>query len=276
MSMSASSFSFSLSRPGRCFQFTHAITRTPSISITNGLRAEDQGAPSPDRFREEHAAYVSALSETGATVICLPPLEDFPDSVFVEDPALILCGRAIVLQPGAETRRGEAAAIRDDLLRYTDGVIDLNTDGFVEGGDILCTDHEVLIGLSARTNEAGVEDLRSVVESLGYRLRVVNTPPEILHFKTESSLLDADTILATPLLARSGCFDGYRVIETPDGEEAAANSIRFNDTVFVSKGFDRTAEKLDAAGYKVKVLSTSQAALVDGGLSCLSLRYSLD
>jgi len=106
-------------------------------------------------------------------------------------------------------------------------VIDLQTSGYVDGGDILCTDDRVLLGLSARTNEQGAEDLRPLVEGLGYTLEVLQTPPEILHFKTESSLLDENTVLATPALAASGAFKGLNVIETVAGEEAAANAMCF-------------------------------------------------
>lgn len=155
------------------------------------------------------------------------------------------------------------------------GVIDLETSGYVDGGDILCSDDEVMVGLSARTTQQGAEDLRPIVTDLGYDLRILETPADILHFKTESSLLDAETILATPKLSASGCFEAYRVIHTAPGEELAANAIRFNDTVFLSSGHPRTAETLDRAGYKVVVLDTTQAALVDGGLSCMSLRFSL-
>ena len=257
------------------FVFSHALCRTPSNSVTDGLRAEDQGDPSAEVFRKEHAAYVAALRATGAEVTVLPADETYPDSVFIEDPALCLKGQAIVLRPGAETRLGEAAALRPELERVMNGVIDLETEGYVDGGDILCSEDEVMIGLSARTNRVGAEDLRPIVQDLGYALRILETPADILHFKTESSLLDAETILATPKLSTSGCFDQYRVIHTAKGEEAAANAIRFNDTVFLSSGHPRTAETLDKAGYKIVELDTTQAALVDGGLSCMSLRFSL-
>lgn len=259
----------------RSYQFTHALCRTPSRSVTDGLRATDQGDPNPDAFAAEHADYVAALRDAGCDVTVLPADEAFPDSVFIEDPALVLNGTAIVLRPGAESRLGEAAALRPALLKHMADVIDLQTEGYVDGGDILCTDSHVLIGLSARTNQRGAEDLRPLVEAQGYQMQILNTPPEILHFKTESSLLDAETILATPALAASGAFEGLRVIETPAGEETAANAIRVNDRVFLSAGFPQTAEKLTAAGYNLTILNTSQAALVDGGLSCMSLRYSL-
>lgn len=256
------------------FQFTHALCRTTSKSVSHGLRARDQGDPDPLAFAAEHAAYVSALRAAGCTVTVLDADEAFPDSVFIEDPALILNGTAIVLSPGAQTRLGEAAALRPALLEHMNDVVDLRTDGFVDGGDILCTDDRVLLGLSARTNKQGAEDLRPIVERLGYTLEVLQTPPEILHFKTESSLLDADTVLATPALAASGAFKGMNVIETAADEDAAANAIRVNDFVFLSAGHPMTAAKLEEAGFTLKILNTSQAALVDGGLSCMSLRYS--
>ena len=105
-------------------------------------------------------------------------------------------------------------------------------------------------------------------------MRELQTPPGVLHFKTDCSLLDADTILATPRLAACGCFDGYRVIPTPEGEEAAANAIRFNDLVLVPAGFPRTAETLARAGYDVREIPNSEAARLDGGMSCLSLRFT--
>ncbi|GAA5068044.1 arginine deiminase family protein [Roseibacterium beibuensis] len=258
----------------RSISFTHALCRAPAGSVTDGLRAVDQGDPDPVAFAREHAAYVAALRATGASVTVLPALEEFPDSVFIEDPALVLNGVAITLRPGAPSRAGEAAALRPDLVRHCAGVIDL-PEGAVDGGDILCSDSEVMVGLSARTDRAGIAALRPIVEDLGYRLRLVETPPEILHFKTESSLLDPETVLATPRLAATGCFAGYRVIETAEGEEAAANAVRFNAPVFLSAGHPRTAERLAQTGYEVVELETMQAALVDGGLSCMSLRYSM-
>jgi dimethylargininase len=256
------------------FEFTHALCRLPATSVTDGLRASDQGNPDPVTFAAEHAAYISALRAAGCVVNVLPADEAFPDSVFIEDPALVLNGTAIVLRPGAASRLGEAATLRPALLENMNDVIDLTTDGYVDGGDILCTDDRVLLGLSARTNVQGAEDLRPIVEGLGYTLEVMQTPPEILHFKTESSLLDAQTVLATPALAASAAFKGLKVLETAMDEDAAANAIRVNANVFLSAGYPKTAEMLDGAGYSVRILNTSQAALVDGGLSCMSLRYS--
>ena len=258
---------------GRSVTFSHAICRAPAASVVDGLRAEDRGAPDLATFQAEHAAYVSALREAGVHVTVLDPCEGFPDSVFVEDPALILDGVAILLRPGAASRAGEAAMLRPALVAACDGVMDL-TDGHVDGGDILCTDDRVMVGLSARTDAAGLAALAPLVSELGYTLERVETPPEILHFKTECGLLDPQTVLATPRLARTGCFDHLRVIETAPGEAAAANAIAVNGQIFLSAGHPATAERLTDAGYTVTELATSQAALVDGGLSCMSLRYS--
>lgn len=261
--------------PDHAIRFTHALCRRPARSVTHGLREVDRGAPDPDLFDAEHLAYVAALRGASLMVTLLEPLEDFPDSCFIEDPALCLKGVAIVLRPGAPSRAAEAAALKPVLEGIFAEVWDLPGEGMVDGGDILCFDEEVMVGLSARTDRAGAEALRPLVEALGYRLRIVETPPAILHFKTECGLLDPDTVLASPRLAATGCFQGYRVIETAPGEAAAANAIRVNDRVLMSAGHSRTAERLDRADYRLVELPMTQAALLDGGLSCLSLRFSL-
>ena len=135
------------------------------------------------------------------------------------------------------------------------------------------TAREVLIGLSARTNEAGARALLGLLEQLGRKGRIVTTPPGVLHFKTDCSLLDEETVLCTPRLAASGVFKDYRVVLTPPGEEAAANSLRVNDSVFVGSAFPRTTDRLTANGYRVVTLPNAQIALLDAGFSCLSLRW---
>ena len=143
----------------------------------------------------------------------------------------------------------------------------------VDGGDILVTDREILVGASERTNRAGFEALNAVLEGWGYAAHRVETPREVLHFKSDCSVLDADTVLATRRLSGAPCFGGYRVLETPRGEEPAANSIRVNDTVLVPDGFPATPELLRSGGFDVEALPAAQAALLDGGLSCQSLRF---
>jgi dimethylargininase len=255
--------------------FTHAITRRPARSITAGLRAVDIGSPDLALMQAHHAAYITALAATGATVIELGALEDYPDSVFVEDTALCLPQGVVIMRPGAPSRLGEAAAMSPhlaalygDIRRITGG------DSFIEGGDILVTGTEILVGRSARTNAAGIAELADLVADWGHPLREVHTPPGVLHFKTDCSLLDEKTVLATPRLAASGCFDDYFVVHTAPGEEAAANAIRFNDVVLMAAGFPATRTAVQSAGYTVVEIGNSECAKLDGGMSCLSLRFT--
>jgi len=259
----------------RSFHFSHAVTRRPAASITRGLRAVDTGNPDLALMQRHHADYIAALRATGATVIELPALEDYPDSVFVEDTALCLPQGAVIMRPGAPSRLGEAAEMAPVLaglyrdIRRIDG-----EDSFIEGGDILVTETEILVGRSARTNAAGVAELSRLVADWGHSVRELHTPPGVLHFKTDCSLMDGETILATDRLAASGCFKGYRVIPVAAGEEASANAIRFNDSVLFPAGFPRTRDRLEAAGYHVTEIGNSECAKIDGGMSCLSLRFT--
>lgn len=258
----------------RSYTFTQALCRRPALSITNGLRAEDCGDPDYKLFTEHHQQYVAALEATGCKVTILDALEAYPDSVFIEDAALCLAGTAIALRPGAKSRFGESAALMPALQQSFKKVLSLPGSGYVDGGDILATDYEVFIGLSQRTNLQGYDSLSEIVSALGYTARKINTPPEILHFKTDCGLLDSNTIFSTKALAATGCFDGYKVIEAPDGESAVANLIRVNDTVMISDGYPKSKQLLERSGYKVVCLPNSEAAKVDGGLSCMSLRFT--
>lgn len=258
----------------RSYTFTHAITRKPSASITNGLRAVDTGAPDHSVFLEHHAAYVAALGSTGAKVTVLEALEEFPDSVFVEDAALCLPEAAIALRPGTPSRIGEAAIMAKTLSEFYNDVRTIKGPGYIDGGDILTTESEILVGTSGRTDSAGIEELRELVARWGYKVRELKTPEGVLHFKTDCALLDENTILSTKRLADSGCFEGYNVILVSEGEEPCANTIRFNDLVLMPDGFPETEKTLISAGYKVQKIGNSEAAKLDGGLSCLSLRFS--
>lgn len=258
----------------RSFRFTHAITRQPAASVERGLRAGGGAGPDPAAFRIQHASYVAALEAAGVEVTTLAPLEAYPDSVFVEDAALCPAGGAIVLRPGARSRAGEATAIRPALVDAFATVVDLPGEGFVDGGDVLLADEEAFVGLSARTDRPGYEALEALLADFGYRSRRVEAPAGVLHFKSDCGLLDATTVFATRRLAASGCFSDYRVIEAPAGEEAAANLIRINDVVLVSAGYPSTAALLRDAGYAVVAVAIDEAACLDGGLSCMSLRFA--
>ena len=262
---------------GRSFRFTHAVLREPADSCVHGISTQSERPPDVARFREQHDAYRRALEAAGVKTIVLAPLESFPDSVFVEDAALCFDGRAVILRPGARSRAGEAREIAPHLELTFEGRVTFLDRGSVDGGDILLADDDAFIGLSARTDGDGVEALRPFLEGSGYTVRVARTPDGVLHFKSDCALLDERTLFATPALAATDWFGpGFEVIETPPGESAAANLVRVNDHVILRDGFPRTRELLESRGYHVVAVDVDEAARLDGGLSCLSLRFSLD
>lgn len=262
-------------RAGLSHRFSHAITRLPANSVANGIRAVDAGDPDGEAFRAEHALYVEALQAAGLTVDVLPALEAYPDSCFVEDPAFCLPEGAIQLRPGIPSREGEGAEIRAALEARFAKVVELPGGGHVDGGDVLMLDDVILIGLSARTDRHGAEALASVLADWGYAAEVCETPDGVLHFKTACSTLGDGVILATKIMADSGFFGDRKIVVVPEGEEYAANVIRVNDVVLAPEGYPKTLAAIEAAGFKTVVLPTHEARKVDGGLSCLSLRFNL-
>ena len=253
-------------------RFDHALMRRPGRSVTAGLRAVDRGAPSFEALCDEHDRYRAALEAAGVTVEVLPALEDFPDSVFMEDPALVFTEGAILLRPGAPTRRGEAQALRPALETRFARVLTV-AEGDADGGDVLVTPRGVYIGLSARTDRRGAAALAQALAEFGKRAEIVEPPPGVLHLKTACSPLDEGRLLVTTQLAGLPAFAGFDRIVVPAGEEAAANALRVNDVLLLSEGYPRTAALLRAAGLRTVELPTRQVGLLDAGLSCLSLRW---
>jgi dimethylargininase len=254
------------------FDFDSAIVRTPAACVVDGLRAGDHAGPSYEGVCAEHAAYVAALEQAGLAVEILPPLDAFPDAVFVEDPAFGEHEGAILLRPGAASRLGEADELAPVLQRRFERVLTLDRD-FADGGDVLVLPDEILIGLSARTDRQGAERLVELVRELGRTARIVETPSGVLHFKTACALLTEETVFATPALAAVGCFAGLEVLGTPAGEEKAANLLRINDRVLIGADYPRTAETLARRGYDLVPLPVGEIRKIDAGLSCMSLRW---
>jgi dimethylargininase len=258
----------------RVFEFTTAIVREPGKSVVKGLKSDPKAVPTYEGVLAEHRAYVDALADAGLSVDILKPLEGFPDSVFVEDTALTFPDGAILLRPGAPSRLAEREEVRGALARHFANVVELGVGEYADGGDILVTPETVFVGLSARTNRLGAEALVTRLAALGRAARIVQTPASVLHFKSACALLSEDTIVATPALAATSIFEGYRVLQTPPGEEAAANLIRVNRRVLVGKSYPCTAEMIAKEGLEVKLLPVSEVAKLDAGLSCMSLRWA--
>ena len=254
------------------YLFTHAILRPPAPSAVKGIRAD--GGPDPDfvGLAAEHDAYAATLRTLGLDLTILPPLDAFPDALFVEDVALTFAEGAILLRPGAPTRAGEVAHIRTALAAHHEQVLAL-TAGHVDGGDVLRLADRVVIGLSARTDREGAEQLACLLAELGIKAEIADTPPGVLHFKTGCSQIDEQTIFAAPALTDCPQFAGLEVVVTPPGEEEAANLLRINDTILVGDRWTATHALLEARGIPIRPLPTARIACIDAGLSCMSLRW---
>jgi dimethylargininase len=256
----------------KAYEFNAAIVRRPARTVTAGLRAVNRGDPTYEGVSAEHDAYVDALRQAGVEVEVLEPSDAYPDSIFVEDPALVFTAGAILLRPGSVSREGEAELMEPVLQRHFQKVLRLPR-GYVDGGDVLRTPGKVMIGLSARTNREGAEALVECLAELGETSVIVKTPDDVLHLKSDCSLLDDDTIVLTQRLSSSGVFSGFRKIVVPQGEEAAANALRVNDRVFVGDDYAGTIALLREAFYKTVPLRTTEIRKIDAGLSCMSLRW---
>jgi len=240
--------------------------------LVKGLTSADLGPPDYQKALEQHDAYIAALESCGLEVAVLPQLEDFPDSCFIEDVALLTPRCGIITRPGAPSRVGEIRGMSEILNRYFDAVEVIQPPGTLEGGDILAAGSHYYIGLSGRTNSEGARQLIGILEKYGFSASVVPLE-ESLHLKTAVSYLEDNSLLAAgELLAREE-FSEFKRLAVPDEEAYAANCIWVNGVVLVPAGFPRTAQMILEAGFDILVVDVSEFRKLDGGLSCLSLRF---
>ena len=253
------------------YSFKNAIIRQPNKSIQNGLSSQNLH-PQYEIIAEEHSNYIKAIKKSGLQIQLLESLEEYPDSIFVEDPALTYKSNVIILNPFDPSRNGEKNIIENEIKHLFDNILFVE-DGFVEGGDILNINNHFIIGLSNRTNQLGAENLSTILQGLGATVEICKTPDDILHFKSECSVIDDDTILVSNKMAQLDYLrSNYQLIELPLGEEGAANSLRINDKLLLPDGFEK-AEEILSKKYTIIKVKVDEIAKVDAGLSCMSLRY---
>lgn len=255
------------------FDYTHAIVRKPGASVVSGLRTGPGPDPDYSALLAEHDSYVAALRDLGLEVEEMPPADYYPDSIFVEDPALVFAEGAIVLNLAASSRAGEAGLIAPVLESRFERVLHMQGPGHADGGDVLVLPDRVMIGLSGRTNREGAEELVRLLAQLGKKAEIAETPPGVLHFKTGCSLIDEETVFALPRMADSPAFTGLRVVHVPEGEEKAANKLRIRDAALVGANFPKSRELIESFGIRTIALPVEQIGLIDAGLSCMSLRW---
>ena len=274
-----STFSWSVEQPDELLihyiypvYFSHAIVRLPCQKITEGLSTAGLGLPDHRLALHQHGHYVEALERCGLELRILPADNRFPDSTFVEDTALLTTAVAIITNPGAGSRKGEIRSMQEVIRLYYDNLELIQPPGTLEAGDVMmCGDH-FFIGLSERTNKAGAVQLKAILEKHGMTASFVEVPG-ILHLKSGVSYLEQNNLLAVRALADHPAFSGYDIIPVRDHEAYAANALWVNDTVLVAEGYPETLENIRAAGYETIELAMSEFRKVDGGLSCLSLRF---
>lgn len=252
--------------------FKRVITRTPCRALIDGLSSSDLGKPIFEKALEQHQAYIRALQTCGMDITILPPDEAFPDSVFVEDPALCTPHCAIVTRPGADSRRGEAELMAPVLARFYQHVERIVAPGTLDAGDVMMVGNHYYIGHSARTNAEGARQLIAILERHGMTGSVVRLEA-VLHLKTGLAYLEHNNLLAAGEFLTKPEFQAFNLIEVPAGETYAANCIWVNGKVIMPAGYPETRERIADLGYEVIEVDTSEYRKVDGGVSCMSLRF---
>ncbi|NND01013.1 MAG: N(G),N(G)-dimethylarginine dimethylaminohydrolase [Gammaproteobacteria bacterium] len=252
--------------------FKQAIVRTPAMSMINGLSTAGLGRPDYHKACHQHQSYIAALKRCGLEVTVLQASEDYPDSCFVEDVALLTPKCAILTNPGAPSRRGEVGLIEDAVRRVRHKVLKISSPGFVEAGDVMMVGNHYYIGLSERTNQLGADQLIGILQQYGMSGSVVPMS-EMLHLKTGLSYLENNKLLACGEFVDKAEFRDYEILEIAAKDRYSANSVWINGTVLVPQGFPTTLTTIENAGYPVLEIDVSEFQKLDGGLSCLSLRF---
>ena len=252
--------------------YQSAICRRPSKSSTQGLTTANLGAADLTLLVRQHEQYLSTLIELGLDVTLLEAMEDFPDSYFTEDVAIVTPEVAVITRPGAMQRRRETQYIEDSLAKFRD-LERIQKPGTLDGGDVLVVNKHCIVGISERTNHEGAIQLGGILASFGYHTDIV-TVPEALHFKSSVNFLDEYSLLVTQACHALDCISKYKKLVVPEGEEYAANVVWMNDIILIPQGYSGTRRLLEENGYKVKELAVSEISKMDGGLTCLSLRLT--
>ncbi len=255
--------------------FRHAIVRPPGRNFAGGLTTGALGAPDLAKALDQHERYCEALTHCGLTLVRLPADDRHPDSTFVEDTAILTPRGAILTRPGAPSREGEVASVEEALRPFFSVFDRIRAPGTLDGGDICEAGEHFFIGLSQRTNEEGARQLASILERHGYESSCVDIRgvPGILHLKSGIAYVGDGRLAAIGALAGHAAFAGYELVPVHAAEVYAANCIRVNETLLLASGFPKLEASLRAFGYPVTTLDMSEFEKMDGGLSCLSLRF---
>ena len=255
--------------------FTKAIVRRPGRSFASGLTSVDLGAPVLELALEQHESYCRALEDCGVSLIRLDPDDRYPDSTFVEDTAVLTPRGAVITRPGAASRVGETVEIERVLREYYPALFTIHEPGTVDGGDICEANDRFFIGVSRRTNEAGARQFAAFVAEFGYTSTLIDIRDvgSILHLKSGLAYLSGNRMLVIDELQKLNELSEFELIGVDAAEAYAANCLVVNQRVLVAEGFPRLLGRLQELDYETVVLDMSEFQKMDGGLSCLSLRF---
>ena len=255
--------------------FKNVIVKTPCSKITDGITsAPELGKPDYALALKQHASYIEALKSCGVEVTVLPADENFPDSCFVEDTAVLTRKCAIITNPGAESRNREIEAMIPVIKKFypEDCIEYIQAPGTLEGGDVMMVGDHFYVGKSARTNEEGIRQFIAILEKYGLTGSEVELK-EVLHLKTGVNYIENNNMLVSGEFITKPEFEQYNRYEIPAEEAYAANCIWVNDKVIVPANFPAVKKIVEDLGYEVLTVDTSEFRKIDGGLSCLSLRF---
>ena len=252
--------------------FSKAIVRIPCKNMVGGITSADLGKPDYEKALIQHQAYVDAFEHIGLDVAVIDAEECYPDSVFIEDTALLAQSCAIIAQPGADSRKGELAGVKPVIEQFFNQVEQIQAPGCVDAGDVMMVDSHFYIGLSERTNQQGVQQMIAILNAYDMTGSTVEMK-EMLHLKTGLSYLENNNLLITGEFLGKSEFEKFNQIIVDDQEAYAANSVWINGYVLVPAGHPQTSQKIADLGYQIIELEMSEFQKLDGGLSCLSLRF---
>jgi dimethylargininase len=255
-------------------KITHAITRLPGSDFAQGITTADLGSPDYDLMLRQHQAYVQTLKSLDIRVVTLEPLLGYPDAYFVEDVAVILPEAAVITRPGAASRRDEIKSIEPALSPFRP-LVRIEEPGTLDGGDILVADDHWFIGISERTNQNGAEQLGHILNEYGFQWTAVQVQAG-LHLKSSLNYVGKKTMLVSQPFADHEALRNYRLIVIDQTEEYACNTLWVNDHLITPAGFPKVHAQLETLGYPIIELDVSECQKMDGGLTCMSLRLSVN
>ena len=256
-------------------KYTNALVRPPAANFAAGLTQSTEGAPDLPKAMQQHARYCEALKECGLQLTELAADAAFPDGTFVEDTALLFPDFAVLTRPGAPTRQGETASVLAALRGRFQRIETIHAPGSVDGGDVCVAENKVFIGISARTNETGAAQLAGILRAAGYVVSLIDIrgSKTLLHLKSGLTYLGQGLMIMSSDAPISDAISGFDIVELAQDEDYAANCLSINDRILIAAGYPGLSATLQARGRATLPLEMSEFRKMDGGLTCLSLRF---